>query len=269
MAQHTASACIATLAVALTTALLGAACSGADDEPAAGELSGPLAVSAAASLTDVFETIVDDFVAANPGADITVNVGSSGALSTQIREGAPADVAAFADTAPMDVLEQAGLLAGPATVFARNRLVVVTQPGNPAGIESLDELAGVGVVSLCVETAPCGSLADRLLADAGVHVPTASINRGTDARSTLRAVLEGDAVAGIVYVTDAAAAGDRVDTVLSAEGMQLPEAAAPSTDYPIAVVAGTPRRALAEAFVAYVLSEQGRAVLADAGFELP
>ena len=100
-------------------------------------VSGSIIVSAAASLTDAFTTIRDQFVAANPDAHVTLNFGSSGALSTQILNGAPADVAAFADTAPMNALADADLLAAPPKVFARNRLVIVTEPGNPNGIDGL------------------------------------------------------------------------------------------------------------------------------------
>lgn len=226
-------------------------------------VSGSIVVSAAASLTDAFTTIRDRFVAANPGAHVTLNFGSSGALSTQILNGAPADVAAFADTAPMNALADADLLAAPPKVFARNRLVIVTEPGNPNGIDSLADLATAGTVSLCVDTAPCGTFADRILADAGVTIPTSNITRGTDVRSTLTAVTDGDAVAAIVYVTDAKAAGDRVDTVA------IPEAHDVTADYPIAALGATSSPALARAFEAYVLSEQGRSVLEDAGFLAP
>ena len=82
---------------------------------------------------------------------VTINFGSSGQLATQITEGAPADVAAFADEAPMTTLDDAGLLAAPAQIFARNQLVIVTKPGNPKGITSLADLATVGTVSLCAD----------------------------------------------------------------------------------------------------------------------
>ena len=226
-------------------------------------VSGSIIVSAAASLTDAFTTIRDQFVAANPDAHVTLNFGSSGALSTQILNGAPADVAAFADTAPMNALADADLLAAPPKVFARNRLVIVTEPGNPNGIDSLADLATAGTISLCVDTAPCGKFADRILADASVTIPTSNITRGTDVRSTLTAVTDGDAVAGIVYVTDAKTAADRVDTVAIAEADNL------TADYPIATLGATTSPALARAFEAYVLSERGRSVLEDAGFLAP
>jgi len=227
------------------------------------ELSGTVIVSAAASLTDSFTTIRDDFVAEHPDADITINFGSSGALSTQIQEGAPADVAAFADTTPMTTLRDADLLAAAPKIFARNQFVIVTQPGNPEGITGLADLATAGVISLCVDTAPCGRFADQILADAGTTLPEASVSRGTDVRSTLTAVTEGDAVAGIVYVTDAVSVADEVDTV------DIPEEANVIASYPIAVVAATASRELADAFEAYVLSDAGQAVLEEAGFLAP
>jgi molybdate transport system substrate-binding protein len=164
-------------------------------------------------LTDVFEQIGDAFVMANPDAEVTFNFGSSGQLSTQIVEGAPADVAAFADTAPMDALDDADVLAAPPEIFATNELVLVTPPGNPAGLRSLADLPGAGIVSLCVETAPCGKFAAQLLSVARVTLDEAAVSRGQDVRSTLTAVTEGDADAAIVYVTDAAAAGDAVEVV--------------------------------------------------------
>lgn len=226
-------------------------------------VSGTIVVSAAASLTGAFTTIKDDFVKANPDADITINFGSSGTLSTQIEAGAPADVAAFADTAPMTALDHAGLLDGTPKIFAKNQLVIVTKPGNPAGIQSLADLATAGTISLCVDTAPCGKFANQILTTAAVTIPDASITRGPDVKSVLAAVSEGDAVGGIVYVTDAAAVADRVDTV------EIPEAGNVVASYPIAVVRATKHAHVAEAFEAYVLSDDGQAVLNEAGFLAP
>jgi len=226
-------------------------------------VSGTIIVSAAASLTDSLTTIRDDFVADHPDAEVTINFGSSGALATQIQDGAPADVAAFADITPMTALEDADLLAAAPKIFARNQLVIVTKPGNPAGITGLADLASVGVVSLCVDTAPCGKFADQVLADAGTAIPETSVSRGTDVKSTLTAVTEGDAVAGIVYVTDAESVAPQVETV------EIPESDNVVASYPIAVVQATASAELAEAFEAYVLSDKGQVVLAKAGFLAP
>ena len=229
-------------------------------------ITGSIIVSAASSLTESFTTIRDDFVEANPDAEITINFGSSGQLATQITEGAPADVAAFADTTPMTTLRDADLLSDTPEVFAKNRLVIVTKPGNPENISSLADLATAaseGTISLCVDTAPCGRFADQILGSAGVELPATGVSRGTDVKATLTAVTEGDADAAIVYVTDATAAGDAVTTVNIAESENL------IASYPIAVVDATPNLELAEAFMAYVLGQDGQRVLAGAGFLAP
>jgi molybdate transport system substrate-binding protein len=257
-------------AVAALAIVVGGCSSGDDSSSAtsttattAPALTGAVTVSAAASLTEAFTTIKDDFVDANPGATVTINFGSSGQLATQITEGAPADVAAFADQAPMTTLDDAGLLAAPAQVFARNQLIIVTQPGNPKGITSLADLATVGTVSLCAEMAPCGKFADQVLQQAGVTIPAGSITRGPDVTATLTAVTEGDAEAGIVYVTDADAAGDKVGTVEIAEADNV------VATYPIAVIRATTNQSAAEAFQDYVLGPEAQGVLMDAGFLAP
>jgi molybdate transport system substrate-binding protein len=230
---------------------------------AAPRATGAVTVSAAASLTEAFTTIRDDFTTANPDATVTINFGSSGQLAAQIQGGAPADVAAFADEAPMATLSGASLLAAPAKVFARNQLVIVTEPGNPKKVSSLSDLATIGTVSLCAETAPCGTFAGQALQKAGVTIPATSINRGPDVKATLAAVTEGDAEAAIVYVTDAEAAGSKVATVDIADADNV------VASYPIAVVKASANPSAAQAFEDYVLGEQGQAALADAGFLAP
>jgi molybdate transport system substrate-binding protein len=225
--------------------------------------SGTITVSAASSLTGAFGTIRSDFVKAHPGSTVDINFGSSGQLETQIESGAPADVAAFADTATMQQLAGKGLLSGPSRIFATNELVIVTRPGNPKGIKTLADLAGAGTVALCATTAPCGKYAAQILAGAGVNIPTSSTTRGENAKATLSAVANGDADAGIVYVTDGEAAGSTVGTVA------IPATLNAVARYPIAAIKASGNQALAQAFVSYVLGPQGQAVLRDAGFGAP
>jgi molybdate transport system substrate-binding protein len=261
---------VRTLVVVLTLAFAAAACGGDDDDAddatpttETPSLTGSIIVSGAASLTGAFTTIKDDFVEAHPDAEVVINLGSSGQLSTQIQDGAPADVAAFADEAPMTALADQGLLEDEPQIFARNQLVIVTKPGNPKGIEGLDDLATAGVIALCADSAPCGEFADQILTTAGVTIPPASVTRGQDVKATLAAVTEGDAEAAIVYVTDATAAGDRVDTV------DIPEADNIIATYPVAVIEASTNTELAQAFVDHLLGDEGQAVLKDAGFLAP
>lgn len=258
MARHhlfVQRAALAAVAVVLV------ACGG--DDRAGDRTSGTITVSAAASLTESFEIIGADFEDAHPGMRVEFNFGSSGTLSTQILDGAPVDVFASADTSNMGSVEEAGEVVGRVTVFAGNRLVIVTKAGNPLGVSGLDDLDDVGVVALCIEHAPCGSLAGEALSDAGVDIDGGNVTRGQNVKATLAAVSEGDADAAIVYFTDAKAAADRVAMV------EIPDHQNVEAEYSIAALKSSDDVAVTRAFVEHVRSEQGRRVLADAGFRTP
>ena len=227
------------------------------------KVTGTITVSAAASLTEAFGKIGTDFSTANPGATVTFNFGSSGTLATQIQQGAPADAFASADPANVDTLIQAGLVDDRATVFANNKLVIVTKPGNPKHVKTLADLVTVGVVSLCGETVPCGKYADQVLTSAGVTIPTDTITRGADVKATLAAVTTGDADAAIVYVTDAKTAGSAVTAVT------IPDDQNAIATYPIAVLKATGNAPTTQAFVAYVVGPKGQATLKSYGFLPP
>jgi molybdate transport system substrate-binding protein len=249
-------------------ALLGCGSSGGSTAKAttttvAPRVTGTITVSAAASLTETFTKLGTDFGKANPGATASFNFGSSGTLATQIQQGAPADLFASADPTNMDLLAKAGLVDDRAEVFAKNKLVIVTKPGNPKHVKTLADLATVGVVSLCGETVPCGKYAAQVLTGAGVTIPTAEVTRGQDVKATLAAVTTGDADAAIVYVTDAKAAGSAVTAVT------IPDAQNAIAVYPIGVLKRTGNVTAARAFMAYVLSTRGQATLKSSGFLPP
>ena len=84
-----------------------------------------------------------------------------------------------------------------------------------------------------------------------------------DVKAVLTKIELGEADAGLVYVTDVVAAGDRV------EGIEVPEAADVINRYPIAVVTEAPNPEGAQAWVDFVLSDEGQAALAAAGFVAP
>ncbi|CAN5605299.1 molybdate ABC transporter substrate-binding protein [soil metagenome] len=258
------------LAVLAVAALLLAAC-GSDSDgatrtttaAAADELTGDITVAAAASLTEGFTQLGQDFEALHPDTEVTFNFDSSGSLSDGIVAGAPADVFASADEGNMAKLTDADLTDGDPTVFARNQLVIVTKPGNPEGIEGLAGLVDVGTISLCGEDAPCGKFASQVLDEAGVEIPAGNVTLGQNAKATLTAVTEGDAVAGIVYVTDGQAAGDKVDVV------EIPADQNAIATYPIAALRASGEEDVAEAFASYVASDEGQKVLEELGFLAP
>lgn len=223
-------------------------------------LKGSITVAAAASLSKVFPALASRFETLHPGTTVNFDFGSSGTLATQIVSGAPADVFAAAAPAPMATVTTAHLVAGTPTNFARNRLEIVVKPGNPKGIHGLADLPKAGVVSLCVASAPCGSTAATALANANVVLPSGTVTLGQDVDATLAQVTNGDADAGIVYVTNVVAAGS------AATGVPIPANQNVTTSYPIAVLSSSTDASLAKAWLAFVVGPVGSAALVRAHF---
>ena len=107
----------------------------------------------------------------------------SGALVTQIQQGAPADVIATADTASMKKLTDAGLVEAP-TTFAKNKLEILVAPGNPKGIHTLSDLSR-SEIKLVTEddTVPAGKYAVQILLGAGVTV--SPVSKEADVKSAV------------------------------------------------------------------------------------
>jgi molybdate transport system substrate-binding protein len=220
---------------------------------------GSITVDAAASLTEAFTTLKARFEKDHPGAKVKLTFGASSDLSTQIAQGAPVDVFASASEKNMKAL---GARALSPKDFVKNTLEIAVPPSNPAGITTPADLARSGIkVAMCDPAVPCGGVAAQVLKNLGITVhPAASL---ADVKSTLAAVESGEVDAGLVYVTDVRSAGAKV------KGVAIPADVNASTTYPIAPLKNAKNTALARAFVDYVLSADGRAVLRADGFSNP
>lgn len=217
-------------------------------------------VLAASSLTDVLTDVVTSFESQNPGTELSLSFGGSSALREQVLAGAPADVVVLASIEAMDGLVAAGAVTD-AVLVASNSPALVVPAGNPGGVTDLTDLADDRLlVGLCRAAVPCGALADELLAASSVE-PSVD-TREPDVRALLAKVVDGELDTGIVYATDAQAAGDAVE-VIALQG------SAPTTAYPAAVVADAPHTTLADAFLDLLQSEVGREAFADRGFGPP
>ena len=217
---------------------------------------------AGSSLTDALKKAGDQLKVKNPGTDYVFNFGSSSTLATQIASGAPADVYASADETNMQKVVDAKLNEGAPAVFLSNRLQIAVAAGNPKHITGLNDLAKPGlIVVLAAPTVPAGKYALEALQKAGVTVRPASLE--VDVRAALNKVALGEADAGVVYVTDVKSAGARVS------GVEIPEQYQVIARYPIAVVKDSKNPRLARAFVDYLLSDEGRTLLAEFGFSRP
>ena len=241
------------------------ACGSSRAKPASTPLGlrGSITVSAASSLSAAFEKLSREFSRRHPGTSVELNTGSSTALVTQIQQGAPADVFASADVANMTVLVDANRTSGAPSVFARNRLAIVTKPGNPLRITGVADLVNGPVVALCSATVPCGKYAEQIVSGAGLAIPESLVTREPDAQATVGAVANGDADAAIVYVTDARGAGTAVQMVAIADAQNV------IATYPATALSGSNAPKVGRAFLAFLTSAPAQAVLASFGFLPP
>lgn len=246
----------AALAAALAALLCGACSS---SPPAATD---ELTVFAAASLKSTFTDLGARFEKDNPGTTVTFNFAGSSDLVTQLTQGAPADVFASADQATMTKAVDGGLVSGDPVTFAANTLTIVTPPGNPDRIATFADLARPGVqVVVCAPQVPCGAATVKLEKATGVTL--APVSEESSVTDVLGKITSGQADAGLVYVTDAKSAGDKVTTT------PFPESRQAVNLYPIAVLEQTRSRSAAQRFVDLVTGSEGRGVLTAAGFAEP
>lgn len=255
-------------AVAAAAALVLAGCSAPAATPtattsaSADSLKGTVTVLAAASLTEVYGDLAAQFEKLHPNVTITQSFGGSSALATQITQGAPADLFASANAATMKTVTDAGLTDETPTVYATNVLTLVVPPSNPANVKTVADLANPDVkVALCDKTVPCGSAAITLLAAEQLTVTPVTLEQ--DVKAVLTKVELDEVDAGLVYVTDAKTAGDKVTQIA------IPDAANAINQYPIAVLKNSTNKTAAKAFEQFILSKTGLAALKSAGFGTP
>jgi molybdate transport system substrate-binding protein len=225
-----------------------------------------LTISAAASLTNAFTELAAAFEARRPDSDTVLNFASSGALYRQIRQGAPVDVYASANPKWMDDAEADGLIIpGTRTDFAANSLVLIVPADNPAGLESVVDLAekARNVALGTPETVPAGQYAKKSLESLGLFDDlSALLIYAEHVRQVLDYVRRGEVDAGFVYRTDAIQAGESVRIT---QEMPL---ATPVT-YPVAVLADAPNPELARVFVDFLATPGAVAILEKHGFSKP
>ncbi|GAB2637774.1 molybdate ABC transporter substrate-binding protein [Gordonia jinhuaensis] len=218
-----------------------------------------LSVSAAASLKTAFTTLASSFEKSHPGVTVKLEFDGSATLANQINQGSPVDVFASADEKNMTKIGDKAL--DPKT-FATNTLVIVTAPGNPKGVNSLKDLQRSDVTTAqCAVPQPCGNASVAVERNAGVTIKP--VTEEPSVTSVLTKVTTGQVDAGLVYVSDAKSAGDKVTTV------EDPAFATVVNKYPITVVKGTSKQDLGNQFETLVLSSEGRDVLTSLGFGAP
>jgi molybdate transport system substrate-binding protein len=250
------------LSLALVADLSGCGPKTASSTTASTSSAHSIVVFAATLLKPAFTLLAGKFQTDNPGATIDFDFATSSELANKLAQGAGADIFAAADSAQMDTVVKADLTSTDPVNFASNTLVIVTAPGDPKQIRSFADLAKPDLrVAVCQASSPCGSAAQRIEDNTGVHL--SPVSEESVSSGVLGKVTSGEADAGLVYFTDAHKAGDKVAAV------QFPESRDAVNLYPIAILKHASQPALAQKFVDLVTGATGRQVLTQAGFASP
>jgi molybdate transport system substrate-binding protein len=231
-----------------------------------------LTIFTAASLTDAFKEMGANIEQANPGTRVTFNFAGSPTLRTQLAQGARADVFASADEPNMQGAQQEGTIAGEPRLFVRNQLVAIVPAANPAQVMRLHDLAKPGVkLVLTNKEVPVGNYSRQALtkmsqdaafgSEFATRVLANLVSEETNVKQVVAKVQLGEADAGIVYSSDVTPAVRGAVQVLA-----IPESFNVIAQYPIAVVRDAPNATGARAFIDYVLSPAGQAILTKHGF---
>ena len=261
-------------AVSLLSAVSLAACGGSASNSSTGgatgaasasasggaqKATGKVTVLAAASLQKAFEEIEKTVEKDNPGLDVTFDFQGSQDLVASLAGGDSADVLATANNSTMKTAADQKLV-GNQTEFATNVLTLIVPKGNPKRITGLDSsLDGANLV-ICAPEVPCGEATKKLAQAQGITLnPVSEEQKVTDVRGKVES---GEADAGIVYTTDAAAAKDKADKIDIPDGGVV-------NHYPIAPTAKPENPAGAQAFIDAVTGKTGQDILAKHGFGKP
>lgn len=251
----------------LISSLLGCGANSSDNSATAPQ---ELTIFAATSLTDALTEVADAFEAQHPDTQVLLHFAGSSQLAAQLSEGIAADLFASANPAQMQAVIEAGRVdVEMVSSFAANRLTIIVPADNPAAITRLEDLAQPGIrMILAAEGVPIRAYTDEIVTDMTASFQEQFYNNVVSAEENVRQVAAkialGEADAGIVYQSDVTP-----ELAGQVEQITIPDAQNVTATYPIAPLTDATNLALAERFIAFVLSPEGQAILLRRGFAPP
>lgn len=233
------------------------------------QTAGEITVFAAASLSSAVEQIAQAHTAATQ-VRIKLSFAASSTLARQIEQGAAAAIFISADEDWMDYLARRNLIDETTRrILVRNRLALVVPADKPLSLDIAADPAWLGrlppgrIATGDPAHVPVGRYARQALTHLGVWPQVANRLAAADnVRNALVLVERGEAAAGIVYASDAAASSK---VTLAA---MFPEASHPPITYPIALLRGRASDT-ARAFHDRLLAPASKPVFAKLGFLVP
>ena len=212
-----------------------------------------------------------------PIVEIVYTFDSSGTLKTQIEEGADCDIFISAAQKQMNQLD---ISAAPSvntdgldfvdgdTRFnlVENKVVLAVPDGNPAGIESYEDLGTDKLELICLENddVPVGAYSEEILTGLGILKKLeadSKITYGSNVKEVTTQVKEASVDCGIIYATDAFSAG--LTVVDEADKDQCKQVI-----YPAAVLKITKNKEKALAFLDYLTTDDCGEVFESVGFSM-
>lgn len=264
-----------------------AACGGQSAEEAQSAKPGDklnVKVFAAASLGAVMTEFEAAYEEANPEVDVVINSDSSGALLTQIQEGAPCDVFFSAAQKQMDELEEAGMLCdGTRANVVNNKLVLLTQPDSNTAVTGLSNIGDAKSIALADGSVPAGKYTRQamiklgLLRDAGdpaaigtqdvsEQLGGVEISEQSNVSKVLAAVEEGSCEVGTTYLSDTVGHEDRIK-IIETVGYDVTG----DIIYPVAQIdnpdADAAERDAAYDFIGFITRDEAKEVYRKYGFD--
>lgn len=231
-----------------------------------------LNVFAATSMTESLEELKAVFEDENPGINLVFNFDSSGTLKTQISEGAACDVFISAAKKQMDELDPkreskaSNITIDPNTRFdlLENEVVLAVKENSNKDIRSFDDIKTDKVETIALGNAdvPVGQYSESLLKNMGIwEMIQDKISFGSNVKEVTSWIREGAVDCGIIYSTDAKAAGLRIVATAN------PDMLDKKVIYPAALIENSPNREASEKFLEFLKTDRAREVFAQYGFK--
>lgn len=226
-----------------------------------------LTILAAASLTDATAKLAELYKEVAPNVTLTFSYGASGALQTQIEEGAPADIFMSAATKQMKALDEKGLLlADTKKDLLLNKIVLIVPKDSTLELTSFEDVGGDKVKTVALgepEGVPVGQYSEQVFTNLGIlDIVKTKANYGSDVKQVLTWVESGEVDCGVVYSTDAKAS----------EGVlvicEAPEGSHEEIIYPAAVLGSSTSPDAAKAFLDFLSSDEAVSVFEEYGFTM-